>query len=106
MTFYFDLDNYKLHELLDSTYGEDADITDYLIGAIAMYLQRTLVYPLSNRLEYYIDRLDYVTRSKVVQVIDKEQVLDYRAMARTLNGKSRIEDIRHYGCKTFIIKAV
>lgn len=106
MKFYFDLDNYKLHEFLDSTYGENGDITDYLIGAVAMYLQRSLVYPLSNRLEYYIDRLDYVTRSKVIQIMDLEQVLDYRAMARTLNGKTRIEDITHYGCRTFIIKAV
>ena len=106
MKFYFDLENYKLHELIDSNCDEDEDITDYLIGAIAMYLQRSLVYPLSSRLEHYIDRLDYVTRSKVIQVMEAEQVLDYRAMARTLNGKTRIDDIQHYGCRTFIIKAV
>ena len=105
MRILFELENFDLHTLLFELYGDEEDITDALIGSFALYVDRTLGCPISNDLLYYIDRLTIRDRCSVIRLLERNKVVDYYALARTLKDFSHVSSIRYFGCRTFIIRA-
>lgn len=106
MRIIFDLENYRLHDLLLDEFGKDSDLTEHLEASLALYLERTFYVTLAGTLLWKIRGLGVNLSHRVVRYMENHGVVEYRSYAKTLHGITIIKSIRYAGDRTFVVTVV
>lgn len=101
----FDLENYKLQDLILREFGKDCDVLEILEGVVACYLERTLYLNLSGNLSWKVRNLGVPFAHRAVRLIEGKGVIDYTAFAKTLSECTTLRSVRSVSDRTIIIIA-